>query len=172
MTSQDNSVTKPHCTYLQRRNYPGWHQGRLLSVPCFVEHILKPYIWVLVIDWELLRAQSFLGLHGLPRKAWLFREPKPIAFDQVAFTFIQANAAEKLQRSMELLAIIRAKPKEPEPEPEPEPEDDSLLPGLETTPKKKASTLVLPSAEDMEHRALQAAVLHQWEMFRSQQLVQ
>jgi hypothetical protein len=113
-----------------------------------------------------------LRLRGLPRKAWPLRELKPIAFDQVAFTFIQANAAEKLQRSMELLAIIRAKPKEPEPEPEPEPEDDSLLPGLETTPKKKASTLVLPSAEDMEHRALQAAVLHQWEMFRSQQLVQ
>ena len=79
----------------------------------------------------------------------------------------QAAAAEKLKRLMELLAIIRAKPKEPEPEPEPEEEDDSLLPGLETKPKKKPTTLFLPSAEDMEHRALQAAVLQEWESFRA-----
>ena len=74
---------------------------------------------------------------------------------------------------MELLAIIRAKPKEPEPEPEPEhdSDDDSLLPGLETKPKKKPTTLSLPSAEDMEHRALQAAVLQEWETFRAQQAV-
>lgn len=81
---------------------------------------------------------------------------------------VQAAAEEKLKRLIELLANIRAKPKEPEPEPEPEEEDDSLLPGLETKPKKRPSTLTLPSPEEMEHRALQAAVLHEWQVFRQQ----
>jgi hypothetical protein len=81
---------------------------------------------------------------------------------------VQAAATEKLKRLIELLAILRAKPKEPEPEAEPEEEDDSLLPGLETKPKKRPSTLLPPSPEEMEHLALQAAVLHEWQVFRQQ----
>lgn len=73
---------------------------------------------------------------------------------------------------MEILAVIRAKPPlQSEPELDTDSEDDSLLPGLETKPKKKPSTLFLPSPEDMEHQALQSAVLHEWQTFRLQQAV-
>lgn len=70
------------------------------------------------------------------------------------------------------MAVIRAKPKsEPEVTHDSDSDDDSLLPGLETKPKKKPTTLFLPSPEDMEHQALQAAVLHEWQTFRLQQAV-
>jgi hypothetical protein len=57
----------------------------------------------------------------------------------------QAAAAEKLKNLMEIWAVIRAKP------------------------KKKPTTLFLPSPEDMEHQALQAVVLYEWQRFRLQQ---
>lgn len=85
---------------------------------------------------------------------------------------LQAAAAEKLKRLIEILNVIRAKPPpQAEPELDSDSEDDSLLPGLETKPKKKPTTLFLPSPEDMEHQALQSAVLHEWHKFRLQQAV-
>ncbi|XP_024368196.1 protein TPLATE isoform X2 [Physcomitrium patens] len=85
---------------------------------------------------------------------------------------VEAAAAEKLKRLIEILNVIRAKPPpQAEPELDSDSEDDSLLPGLETKPKKKPTTLFLPSPEDMEHQALQSAVLHEWHKFRLQQAV-
>lgn len=82
----------------------------------------------------------------------------------------QAAAADKMKRLMEILAVIKAKPPpKDEPELDADSDDDSLLPGLETKPKKKPTTLFLPSPEDMEHQALQSAVLHEWRTFRLQQ---
>jgi hypothetical protein len=52
---------------------------------------------------------------------------------QVAFTFVWVNVVEKLQSSMELLAITRAKSKEPKPK------DDNLIYGLEKRPNNNAS---------------------------------
>ncbi|KAG0586281.1 hypothetical protein KC19_2G078600 [Ceratodon purpureus] len=94
------------------------------------------------------------------------------AVREVSEEEVEAAAADKIKRLLEILAVIRAKlPPQSEPELDTDSEDDSLLPGLETKPKKKPTTLFLPSPEDMEHQALQSAVLHEWQTFRLQQAV-
>jgi hypothetical protein len=80
---------------------------------------------------------------------------------------METAAAAKLKKSMELLAAPEVVvEKAPTPEPEEE-NDGELIPGLK--PPKEPSTLSLDlTTEEIEHRALQAAVLQQWEKFRSQ----
>lgn len=78
---------------------------------------------------------------------------------------VQAAAVEKLKRSMEQIAAFKAAAAARPPPPPPK-DDDSLIP--EEKPKEP-STLTTFSAEEIEHRALQAAVLQEWEMFRAKQ---
>ncbi|KAH7433717.1 hypothetical protein KP509_07G082700 [Ceratopteris richardii] len=79
----------------------------------------------------------------------------------------QAAAAEKLRGSMEQLAIFKAAAAaQPPPSP---PKEDENSENLEEEPKepKEPSTLSTFTAEEVEHRALQAAVLQEWELFRA-----
>jgi hypothetical protein len=79
---------------------------------------------------------------------------------------MEAAAANKLKKSMELLAAPKVVVAPPPPPPEEE-DDGELISGLK--PPKEPSTLSLNlTTEEIEHRALQAAVLQQWERFRSQ----
>ena len=90
---------------------------------------------------------------------------------------VQQAAAEKLKRSMEQMEVFKAaasvRPppppaKEEEEDEEPSPEDGD---GKTEKPKvpKEPSTLTTFSAEEIEHRALQAAILQEWEVFRTNQ---
>lgn len=77
---------------------------------------------------------------------------------------VKAAALERLRRSMEQLAILKAA--QPPPQPPKEEEDNNLIP--EEKPKKP-STLTTLTAEEAEHRALQVAILQEWQMFRTEQ---
>eukprot|EP01018_Ginkgo_biloba_P002390 Gb_27119 [translate_table: standard] len=77
---------------------------------------------------------------------------------------VKAAAAERLRRSMEQMAILKAA--RPPPQPPKEEEDNNLIP--EEKPKEP-STLTALTAEEAEHRALQAAVLQEWQMLRMEQ---
>ncbi|MCO5559193.1 hypothetical protein L7F22_012788 [Adiantum nelumboides] len=80
---------------------------------------------------------------------------------------VQTAADEKLKRSMEQMAIFKAAAAA-RPPPSPPKEDDESA-ASEEKPKepKEPSTLTTYTAEEIEHRALQAAVLQEWEMFRA-----
>ncbi|CAM6095749.1 unnamed protein product [Calypogeia fissa] len=80
---------------------------------------------------------------------------------------MEVASANKLKKSLELLAIPKVVVAPPEPEPEEEDDDGELISGMK--PPKEPSTLSLnQTAEEIEHKALQAAVLQQWERFRAQ----
>ncbi|KAL3683893.1 hypothetical protein R1sor_001915 [Riccia sorocarpa] len=78
---------------------------------------------------------------------------------------MEAASLNKVKRALELLnapKIVIAPP-----EPEPDSDDDELVPGMK--PPKEPSTLsVNLTAEEIEQKALQSAVLQQWETFRAQ----
>ncbi|KAH7441479.1 hypothetical protein KP509_03G039800 [Ceratopteris richardii] len=86
---------------------------------------------------------------------------------------VQVAAAEKLRKSMEQMAIFKAaaaaRPRSPPPKGAEQEGDDK---GSEEKPKepKEPSTLTTYTAEEIEHRALQAAVLQEWEIFRAKQV--
>jgi len=77
---------------------------------------------------------------------------------------VKAAAVERLRRSMEQIAILKAA--QPPPQPPKEEEDNNLIP--EEKPKEP-STLTTLTAEEAEHRALQVAILQEWQMFRTEQ---
>lgn len=92
---------------------------------------------------------------------------------------VKVAAAERLRISMERIALLKAaqpkkKPKSEEDEPEEVEEDDSededkkkkKENGEESAKPKGPSTLSKLTAEEAEHRALQAAVLQEWHMLR------
>lgn len=80
---------------------------------------------------------------------------------------MEVAAANKLKKSMEVLRIPKVVEVPKEPEPEEEEDDGELISGMK--PPKEPSTLSENlTADEIEHKALQAAVLQQWERFRAQ----
>ena len=73
-----------------------------------------------------------------------------------------------LEKDLERDLESDAEPEEEEDEEEASPEDGD---GKSEKPKvpKEPSTLTTFSAEEIEHRALQAAILQEWEIFRTKQ---
>ncbi|KAJ7300288.1 hypothetical protein O6H91_20G047800 [Diphasiastrum complanatum] len=85
--------------------------------------------------------------------------------DVVPEEAVQAAAAEKLRRSMELLALPKVT-LPPVTLPPVKKEDDNLIQGVQASSEPSTLTAFLP--EEIEHKALQAAVLQEWEIFRSE----
>lgn len=81
---------------------------------------------------------------------------------------VKVAAAERLRISMERIAILKAArppPQPPKPEEEEETEDGKKKEEVDEEGKPKGpSTLSTLTAEEAEHRALQAAVLQEWHM--------
>lgn len=78
---------------------------------------------------------------------------------------MEAASLSKVKRALELLTMpkIVVTP----PPPEPDSDDDELVPGMK--PPKEPSTLSINlTADEIEQKALQSAVLQQWETFRAQ----
>lgn len=88
---------------------------------------------------------------------------------------VKSGAAERLKISMERIALLRAaqpppgsqKPQEEEEEEDHQQEGEGAVDG-DGKPKKGPSTLSKLTAEEAEHRALQAAVLQEWHMLRKE----
>lgn len=82
---------------------------------------------------------------------------------------VKAGAAERLRTSMERIALLKAARPRPkanaEEEKEEEEEEEITENGVEGGKKSKgASTLFKLTPEEVEHRALQVAVLQEWHM--------
>lgn len=87
---------------------------------------------------------------------------------------VKAAAAERLRISMERVALLKAAQPPPQPKPEEEEEEDDdkdeerkKNQSEDGTPKGP-STLSTLTAEEAEHRALQAAVLQEWHILRKE----
>lgn len=88
---------------------------------------------------------------------------------------VKAAAAERLRISMERVALLKAAQPPPQPKPEEEEEEDDddedeerkKNQSEDSTPKGP-STLSTLTAEEAEHRALQAAVLQEWHILRKE----
>eukprot|EP00252_Welwitschia_mirabilis_P017897 TRINITY_DN3987_c0_g1_i1.p1 TRINITY_DN3987_c0_g1~~TRINITY_DN3987_c0_g1_i1.p1 ORF type:complete len:1149 (+),score=195.25 TRINITY_DN3987_c0_g1_i1:231-3677(+) len=76
---------------------------------------------------------------------------------------VKAAAAERYKKSMEQIAILKAAKPPPQPPKEEEEKDAS------NEKSKEPSTLSELTAEEAEHRALQAAVLQEWQIFHGAQ---
>ncbi|EFJ13335.1 hypothetical protein SELMODRAFT_122869 [Selaginella moellendorffii] len=77
---------------------------------------------------------------------------------------LQESEAQKLKRSIELSML----PKVTLAPPPVKSDDDSLLPGIQPA---EPSTLTTFSPEEIEHKALQSAVLQEWNLFHLEQTV-
>lgn len=87
------------------------------------------------------------------------------AVEYMAEEEVKEAAAERLRRSMEQIAILKAA----KPPPQPPKEEEENPDKVEEKPKEP-STLMTLTAEEAEHRALQQAVLEEWQMFRINKL--
>lgn len=84
---------------------------------------------------------------------------------------VKTAAAERLRISMERVALLKAAQPPPQPKPEvvEEEEDEEQKRNQSEDGKPKGpSTLSALTAEEAEHRALQAAVLQEWHMLRKE----
>lgn len=87
---------------------------------------------------------------------------------------VKTAAAERLRISMERVALLKAAQPPPQPKPEEveeeeEEEDEEKKKNQSEDGKPKGpSTLSALTAEEAEHRALQAAVLQEWHMLRKE----
>lgn len=87
---------------------------------------------------------------------------------------VKVTAAEKLKISMERIALLKAarpRPKSPKSEDEEEEEDEDDenkdnedMVNVEGGKPKRPTTLFKLTAEEAEHRALQAAIIQEWHM--------
>ena len=82
---------------------------------------------------------------------------------------VKAGAAERLKISMERIALLRAAQPLPESQKDKEDDEDEEKSAGDMEGKtKKDSTLSKLTAEEAEHRALQAAVLQEWHLLRKE----
>ncbi|KAI5073208.1 hypothetical protein GOP47_0011221 [Adiantum capillus-veneris] len=121
----------------------------------------------------VLRASSSLVLDEITAdvQQWL-DDLTDGAVTYVSEEDVQSAAAERLKRSMQQMAMFKAAVAARPPPSPPKQDDDDDDAGSEEKPKepkepKEPSTLTTYTAEEIEHRALQAAVLQEWEMFRA-----
>lgn len=81
---------------------------------------------------------------------------------------VKAAAAERLRTSMERIALLKAARPRPKPDAEEEKEDEDEeeeeIDGEKKKKSKGPSTLFKLTPEEVEHRALQVAVLQEWHM--------
>ena len=91
---------------------------------------------------------------------------------------VKTTAAEKLKVSMERIALLKAarpKPQPPKIEEEKEEDEEEKKKKDEDVDEnglpKGPSTISAPTAEEVEHRALQAAVIQEWHMLCKEKAV-